>query len=163
VGGGTSRLSFWGSTLAGGAVGYNYTDSPWSSEVEFAYRSSSAKNFAPGVATGGEYASTSIMVNGRYSFATGGALQLYVGAGLGYVTEIDFDLVGGPNAGEYSDRGLFAGQIMLGADWALDDNWSLFGEVRYSATETPNLSGTGRTLRAAYSSTDILAGLTYSF
>jgi opacity protein-like surface antigen len=52
---------------------------------------------------------------------------------------------------------------MLGADWALDDNWSLFGEVRYSATETPNLSGTGRTLRAAYSSTDILAGLTYSF
>ena len=89
----------------------------------------------------------------------------YIGAGLGYVTEIDLDLGGAsPDAGEYSDRGLLAGQIILGADWGLADQWSLFGEIRYFATRTPKLSNdNGDTLEASYRTTDVLVGLTCRF
>jgi opacity protein-like surface antigen len=164
VGGSTAPLSFSALTLAGGAIGYNYGDSPWRSEIEFAYRSSEANNLAAGLGSTGEYASTSIMLNGRYTFQTSGAFQPYVGAGVGYVTEIDFDLGGGPNAGEYSDRGLLAGQMIIGADMDLGGNWALFGEARYFVTESPTLkNASGATLSADYRSLDLLAGITYSF
>jgi opacity protein-like surface antigen len=156
----TSAGSFSSSTIAGGAVGYDYPDSPWRSEIEFAYRSSEAS----GKVTG-DYASTSIMVNGRYSFPTTGPVTPYVGAGLGFITEIDFDVTSQPNAGQYNDRGGLAGQIMLGADWSLNETWTLFGEVRYFTTaDTPTLKNkAGDTLKASYRSTDVVVGVTYNF
>lgn len=151
-------LSYDSGTTLGGAIGYDYGDRPFRAELEFAYRS--------GEATGvtGDYASTTFALNGYYVFAGNGRLKPYVGLGLGYVTEIDFDVTSGANAGEYSDRGLLAGQAMLGADYALSDSLSLFGELRYFTTETPNLSGIGgATLRADYNTLDLIAGLSFKF
>ena len=153
-------LSFSSGTLAGGAIGYNYANSRWNSEVEFIYRSSSA-----GSGRTGEYASTAVMINGRYELRSNGALTPYLGAGLGYVTEIDFDVTSGTGAGEYSDRGLLGGQLIIGASWALGDSWQLFGEARYfTLLETPNLANlAGDTLRADYRSADIIVGFTFGF
>ncbi|MCE2750176.1 MAG: porin family protein [Rhodobacter sp.] len=156
----TSSISFSSSTIAGGAVGYDYPDSPWRSEIEFVYRSSEASG-----KLSGDYASTSIMLNGRYSFPVSGPVRPYVGAGIGFITEIDFDVTSQPNAGQYNDRGGLAGQIMLGADWPLNETWTLFGEARYFTTaDTPTLTNNaGNTLKASYRSTDIVAGVIFNF
>jgi opacity protein-like surface antigen len=158
--GSTRPVSFSAGAIAGGGVGYSYANSPWRSEIEFVYRSSDASG-----SLSGDYASTSIMLNGRYDFATGGSVTPYIGAGVGFITEIDFDVTSVPNAGQYSDRGGVAGQIMLGADWALNETWSLFTEVRYFTTsEAPTLKNSaGDTLRASYRSTDLVVGVIYNF
>lgn len=93
---------------AGAAVGFDY-DGPLRSELEFAYRTGDAEG------VGGDFASTTLMANLFYEFGGAGALTPYVGAGVGYVTEIDFDVETGPGAGEYSDRGRAAFQVVAGA------------------------------------------------
>jgi opacity protein-like surface antigen len=103
------------------------------------------------------------MLNGYYLFSRG-TFTPYAGLGLGYVTEIDFDVTSGPAIGEYSNRGLFAWQAVLGADYAVSDQVSLFGELRYFATETPSLTNAGgATLKADYDTIDILAGVSFRF
>jgi opacity protein-like surface antigen len=158
LGGAPQSLSYDGGAIYGGAFGYDYGDRPFRADLEFAYRSDEATG-----AIGGDYASTTVMLNGYYLFSRG-RLTPYAGLGLGYVTEIDFDVTSGPGIGEYSDRGLFAWQAILGADYALSDSLSLFGEARYFATETPTLAGPGgATLSADYDTIDLLAGVTFRF
>jgi hypothetical protein len=52
----------------------------------------------------------------------------------------------------------------FGADYALSDSFSLFGEARYFATESPTLEGPGgATLSADCDSIDLLAGIAFRF
>lgn len=157
--GGTSQpLSYDSGAIYGGAIGYDYGDRPFRAELEFAYRTGEASG-----AFGGDYASTTVMLNGYYRFSRG-SFTPYAGLGLGYVTEIDFDVTSGPGIGEYSDRGLLAWQLVLGTDYALSDSVSLFGEARYFATETPTLAGPGgASLSAGYDTVDLLAGVSFRF
>ena len=157
--GGTSQaLGYDSGSIYGGAVGYDYGDRPFRAEVEFAYRSGEATG-----AVTGDYASTTFMVNGYYLFSRG-TVTPYAGLGLGYVTEIDFDVSSGPVTGEFSDRGRFAWQAVLGADYALSDGLSLFGELRYFSAGTPSLTdAAGATLKADYDTVDILAGVNFRF
>jgi opacity protein-like surface antigen len=158
VGGPALPLGYDTGAIYGGAVGYDYGSRPFRAELEFAYRTGDATG-----SLAGDFASTTFMLNGLYEFGGNGTFQPYVGAGLGYVTEIDFDVTAGP-VGEYSDRGLLAGQVILGADYAVSDSLSLFGEARYFTTETPNLvSAGGGTLSADYDSFDLLAGVALRF
>lgn len=158
VGGTTTALSFGGGTFAGAALGYDYAG-PWRTEVEFAYRSGDAK----GAGVSGDFASTTVAVNGIYSFETATKLRPYVGVGIGYVTEVDFDLTG-TTTGEYSDRGLLAGQVIVGADYALSARWSAFGEVRAFAAKTPDLrDASGAAVHAKYRSLDLAVGLALRF
>lgn len=162
--------SFSGGLLAGGAVGYDYAG-PWRAEIEYVYRSSSVEGLPAAFAREGDYASTAIMLNGLYSFGKLGALRPYVGAGVGFTREVDFDLTSsGPAApppsavGEYSESGLFAYQAIAGADVAFGDRWSGFGELRAFAVNSPSLPGTaGRTLTADYQAIDFLVGLSVAF
>ena len=104
------------------------------------------------------------MVNGIWSFAEGTRLQPYVGAGLGVVTEIDFDVPSGAAAGEYSERGGLAFQAMVGASYALSERFSAYTELRYFDAGSVSLSGPGgANLHADYSSIDLLAGVTINF
>jgi len=59
VGASSASGKFSGSTLAGGAFGYDY-EGPWRAEIEYTYRSSDVKVPA-GFAGGGDYASTAIL------------------------------------------------------------------------------------------------------
>jgi opacity protein-like surface antigen len=159
LGGASQALSYGSGAVFGGAVGYDYGTAPFRAELEFAYRTGDSTG---GIA--GDFASTTFMLNGYYLFSSSGRLTPYAGLGLGYVTEIDFDITGGAGAGEYSDRGLLAWQAVLGLDYALSDRMSLFGEMRYFATETPSLVGpAGASLSASYDTLDILAGLSFRF
>jgi opacity protein-like surface antigen len=157
----SGAADFGAGPVLGGALGYDYADSPFRSELEFAYRSGDADPFAGGAT--GDFASTSLMINGYYDFASTGRITPYVGAGLGYVTEIDFDIAGGTAGGEYSGRGGVAWQVMAGAAYGLSDRLSLLGEVRYFDAGSRTLSGTAGNFTADYATMEAIVGLRFRF
>ena len=147
--------------LVGGAIGYDYANSPFRSEIEYTYRTGDAKTLPAAIGTGGDFASTSLMINGYYDFDTGTAWTPYVGIGVGAMTEVDFDVEGG--AGEFSDSGVFAVQVMAGASYALSDRASLYGELRYFDAGSIDMTGGGGTLSTDYNTIDVLAGISFTF
>ena len=82
----------------------------------------------------GDISTTAIFVNGYYDFNQEGALQPYVGAGIGYA---DVSVTYQPSGISVIDdsEGKFAYQIKAGATWRLENQWELFGEYAYRATE----------------------------
>jgi opacity protein-like surface antigen len=153
--------SFKSGPVAGAALGHDYANSPFRAELEFIYRSGDAKTFAGSAS--GDFASTTLMVNGYYDFKMGGSLTPYIGAGAGYVTEIDFDVAGGTGPGEYSDRGGLAWQAMGGISYAFTDRIGLSGELRYFDAGSRTLSGSAGSIKAEYASFDAIVGLRYRF
>jgi opacity protein-like surface antigen len=156
------NLGFDTGFLAGGAVGFDYPDSPFRSELEYSYRSGDADGK---LGITGDLASTSLAVNGYYDFApiSGSRVTPYIGAGLAYVTEIDFDVLTGP-VGQYSKTGMFGYQLMLGAEVPVNDRWSINGELRYFDAGSQSLrSPVGTTLRTDYATIDLLVGATFRF
>lgn len=158
-----SALDLDTGAILGGAVGYDYANSPWSAEIEFTYRTADASP-AASVGTGGDFASTALMLNGFYTFDGTGAFTPYVGLGLGVLSEVDFDVDTGAAAGEYNDTGPFAVQAMLGARYAVSARVSLYGELRYLSAGSQTLEGpAGSTLEVDYDSFDALFGLSLQF
>ena len=169
VGASSASARFDGGLLVGGAFGYDY-EGPWKAEIEYTYRSSDARRLPASFARGGDYASTSIMVNGLYSFGEVGPLRPYVGAGAGFSPELDLDLTSsGPSApppsalGNYSRSGRFAYQGIAGAELPLTDRWTGFGEFRVFAIDSPSLRSSSKTLKADYQTIDLLVGVSRRF
>lgn len=116
----------------GGGVGYDL-DPDWSLELDYVYRSNDVDRATFGgttAATNGDYASTVVSLSALRRFSSDGPVRPYVGAGLAYVTEIDFDLVDGGGETSFSDSGLGA-QLMVGVEWELNDRVALYAEARY--------------------------------
>ena len=82
----------------------------------------------------GEITNTGIFFNGYYDFNTGGPFQPYVGAGLGYS---DVEVTYQPSGISVIDdsEGKFGYQIKAGATYQLQNQWEVFGEYAYRATE----------------------------
>ena len=159
----SSSLDLDSGGIFGGAVGYDYGNGPWSAEIEYAYRTADV-NSAGMIGTGGDLASTALMLNGIYTFDTPGAFTPYVGLGIGVLTEVDIDIDAGSAAGEYNDTGTFAVQAMLGANYAVSERVSLFGELRYLSAGSQTLDGPGgSTVDVDYDSFDALVGLSFRF
>ncbi|MEX0281789.1 MAG: outer membrane protein [Arenibacterium sp.] len=146
--------------IVGGALGYDYAGSPFRAEVEYTYRTADASSLPGGIGTGGDFASTTLMLNGFYSFATTGRWTPYVGLGIGAMTEVDFDVSGG---GEFSDRSVFAAQLMVGAEYEISERATFFGELRYFDAGEVDMTGAGGSLRADYRTVDLVAGISFSF
>lgn len=157
-----NSIDFDSGQIYGAAIGYDYGGSPFRSEFEFAYRTGDADGSA-GIE--GDFASTTVALNGYYDFSNVGSARLtpYIGAGLAYVTEVDFDVAGGTAPGEYNDTGVFGYQLMVGVDYALSQRWSLNGELRYFDAGSQSLSGPGGTLKADYDTLDVLIGATFRY
>ena len=155
--------------LAGGALGYRFTDN-WSTEVAWDYRNNGADKttFSDGSSfNDGDFASALFFVNGYYRFdpVMNTKFRPYVGAGIGW-GEVDMDL---QNAGgterSYSDN-VVAGQIMAGVEYPIAQNWDLSTEVRYMNVSNMKLSqenGNGRITNVDYDPVTVGVGLTYNF
>lgn len=82
----------------------------------------------------GDITNTGIFFNGYYDFNQAGALQPYVGAGIGYS---DVSVTYQPSGITVIDdsEGKFGYQLKAGATWQLQNQWEVFGEYAYRATE----------------------------
>lgn len=157
-------VSFDTGFVAGAAFGYDYGAVPLRAELEFSYRTGDAGGLPAGVESGGDLASTSVMLNGYYMFETATRLSPYVGLGLGYATEIDFDLDTPGGTSQFSDESNLAYQVMLGAEYPVSDRWALYGELRYFSAGDVTLPGVaGTSLRTSYDTFDVIIGASLSF
>ncbi|MFK7992895.1 MAG: hypothetical protein AB8B87_02075 [Granulosicoccus sp.] len=78
---------------AGLSLRYEYTDSPWASEIGWEYRSNDAETTtADGVVLpDGNYAPNIFSLNERYSLTQGDRVTPWFGGGLTWVQELDLD------------------------------------------------------------------------
>jgi outer membrane protein W len=150
---------------AGGAFGYRYGNG-FAAEVAWDYRGHDIKRIG-NTAVDGDFASTVLFVNGYYRFDKVGAVRPFVGAGLGYITEIDIDITRGAVEQEYSRRGGLALQAMVGGEVDLTDAWSLTGDLRWTRLNTGAFKSTnpGAAVlnKPKYQPVSLNVGLTYRF
>jgi outer membrane autotransporter protein len=156
----------------GGDIGYRYGNG-WAAEVEWNYRSHGLKSLRQGgngLASDGDFASNTLLVNGVRRFVSLSPWTPYLGAGIGWVQEIDIDIK--PAAGgatrSYSAGNKTAFQLIAGVEYALTPNWRLTGDARWLRVgavamdnETGNSGGSVRSLD--YNPFSVQVGIRYSF
>jgi opacity protein-like surface antigen len=147
---------------SGAAIGYDLNKS-WGFEVDYTYRSGDIDSIGAGgaIANGGDYASVAITGNVIYSFTTDGPWRPYVGAGVGFLQEIDADLE--PTGAEVSDRGPLAYQLLAGVGYRACSAAELTLEGRYLAANGVELRGDGQTFDADYEHVGVLFGVRWRF
>jgi outer membrane protein W len=170
--GATSNASFDSGMVAGGAAGYYFTDNI-SAELAWDYRSNSLDkaNFSDGTNfNDGDFASNIFFVNGYYHLdpVMNSKFRPYVGAGLGYVQEIDIDLKNASGAEtSYSQDGEIAYQLIAGTSYDLTEDWDLTADVRYMRADSVNLKretgGTAELSKVDYDPVSLTVGAVYKF
>jgi outer membrane protein W len=130
--------------LAGAAVGRVFAGG-WRGELEFAYQRMKLENVAlgsGGPAGEGDYASTSVALNGLREFNLFGSpsARTYVGLGVAWLTEVDMDFDGGPTSRSYSGDG-FGVQALVGARYDLGPKWFVDAGARYLYASNLKLDG----------------------
>lgn len=164
--GATGTSSFDAGMIAGAAVGYFFTDNT-AAEITWDYRRNESDNntFSDGANfSSGDYASNIFFLNGFYHFdrIIESKLRPYLGAGLGYVEEIDLDL----EAGSYSSGSELATQLIAGTSYFLSNSWDLNADVRYVRASSMNLdqeNGAGTIKGINYNHITLSVGAVYKF
>jgi opacity protein-like surface antigen len=168
--GATGKGSFDAGWGFGGALGYNLTNN-FSTEVAWDYFTNGAKaTFSDGTRFDGDgdFSSSIIFLNGIYKFdpVTTHRIRPYVGAGVAYVDEIDFDTKRNGVETSYSTDGEFAWQVLAGAEYPLNDRWSLNADARYinaGSQDLKNEAGTGTIRNIDYNISSLMLGVSYKF
>ena len=142
-------------------------------EVEYSSRKNDIKSHAlNGGATlagsKGEAKSDAFMLNGYYDFATSSAFVPYLGAGVG-MAKVKFDDFGVNAISDVlnDSESQFAYQFMAGGEYRFTENWGLFAEYRYFATEDVDVNTStatgGVSNSIAYKTNNILVGARFRF
>lgn len=131
--------------LAGAAIGYQ-AGRDWRIEAEFAYQTvdhGGDPSSALGRASG-NYASTSVAVNGLYDFNLFGSdkVRSYAGLGLAWLTEVDVDFAAAGGEESYSGDG-FGVQLLAGARYDVGDRLFVDAGVRYLLASDVELEAEG--------------------
>ena len=129
------RAEFSSGIGFGGDIGYRYGNG-WAAEFEWNYRRHSLdalRQAGSNLARDGDFASNILLVNGLRRFNMSAGWTPYVGAGIGWVQEIDLDITPS-NAG--AERGYSAGsktavQLIGGVEYAFTQNWRLTADARW--------------------------------
>lgn len=166
----TGDGSFSTGWFAGAAAGYYFTEN-FAAEIAWDYRTNGNDNidFSDGTAfSDGNYASNIFFLNGYYHFDKIGDSNFkpYLGAGLGFVEEIDMDLEKAGVETSYSQEGEFAYQLIAGTSYELNDNWDLTADARYMRLRSIDLAdeaGAGAIQGINYDPFSITLGALYKF
>jgi opacity protein-like surface antigen len=173
LGAGTGLRAEFGSGLGlGGDIGWRYGNG-WAAEFEWNYRRHNLDTLTQGggnLARDGDFASNILLLNGLYRFSRPDAWTPYVGAGVGWVQEIDIDLApaaGGDERG-YSDSGQFAAQLVAGVEYRMTPQWGVTADARWLRVgsvrldnEVGNPDGSAGPL--TYNPLSVQVGLRYDF
>ncbi len=82
----------------------------------------------------GHIKNTAAFANVYYDFNRGGAVEPYVGAGIGVSrVEVDYSTATGQLGKDSSNE--FAYQVKAGATYRINDRWEAYGEYTYRATD----------------------------
>lgn len=152
----------------GGAVGYSYGYG-LSGEVEILWQTGDLSETGlqnAGLGSTGSIASLMAFANAVYKFENlgSGKFRPYVGAGLGYIEEIDSDLIlAGGGAAEFASSSGFGWQLKGGVDIALSPSWSVDLGLRYINAGRTTLTGTAGTLNVGYNVLNTTIGITKRF
>lgn len=160
------KASFGTGLGLGGDIGFRYGNG-WASELEWNWRRHDLQSLNRGattLASSGDFASNIIFVNGLRRFiGPTGSWTPYVGAGLGWVQEIDFDIPSGGTERAWSKSGKAAVQLIGGTEIPLGDTWRLTADVRVlriGNVELPAEEGvTGRLTQPRYNPVSVQVGL----
>lgn len=154
--------------LVGADISYFFTNQ-FSAELGWEYRSNKSTvilNNADQL-QGGNYASNTIYLNGRYHWIKSGHWQPYVGVGLAWLQEIDIDIMMGGKELSLSESGDIGYQLLLGADYQLKEKWKLQTELRYADFGRINLNGEEGSIAQlkgiGYKPLTVQLGLSYTF
>jgi opacity protein-like surface antigen len=167
--GNTVRAPLDSGFLTGAAIGRRLSDQ-WRIEGEFVYQSVDRPTLslgAGGPAGDGNYASTSVAINGLYDFDLLGSKRArsYVGLGVAYLTEVDIDFEQGGTERSFSgSKGAL--QVLLGVRYDLGTRAFLDVGLRYLAASNLELDAespaVGR-IRADYSPLAVTAAFGWKF
>jgi opacity protein-like surface antigen len=167
--GATGDGSYDGGFATGLAFGYRYGNG-FSAEIDWEYRRNDIDSvvFSDGTRfSKGDLASNIVSLNVYYTFAEAfGKVRPFIGAGIGWVEEVDLDLESGGVENSYSSDGDIAWRLMAGLETPLAQNWRLQGEVRYTRVAGVDLeqeSGTGRITDLDYDTWTVGIGVIYDF
>jgi opacity protein-like surface antigen len=137
-------ISVDGGFTAGAGAGYRYGEN-WAVELAWEYRSNDTETDLGGETQypDGNLASSTFYLNGYYHFAASGRWDPYIGAGLGWLQEVDIDLEGNGPERSYSGDGDTGFQLFAGANYDLTEHLVLQGEIRYAYFGDLDLEGEG--------------------
>ncbi|MEM7587727.1 MAG: OmpW family outer membrane protein, partial [Acidobacteriota bacterium] len=132
-------------------------------ELDYLYRSNDFDRvtFADGrTVSDGNYASVTIGANAYYRFRRDSAFQPYLGAGIGWIQEVDVDFEenGVETSFETDELGL---QLMAGFRWTSESRWLVDAQLRWLSASGVTMEselGAG-TVEADYKPLTLLVGV----
>jgi OOP family OmpA-OmpF porin len=148
-----------------GKVGYGFMDN-FRTELELGYRANDVDSTsAPGVNASGDVSAWTAFANVFYDFMPKEKFNPFVGVGLGAArVSVDNARANATRIIDDSDT-VAAYQGIVGASYALTDNWLVTADYRYTASFSDlDLRATnGAAVEADWSNHAIMLGLTYRF
>ena len=168
VDGASGQPSYDSGFATGIGFGYDYGNG-WRSEVDFEYRTNEYSRVSVDNSddlSGGDFSSAILYLHGIYQFKSAAmSVTPYVGIGLGWVQEIDFDASAGGVTRSYSDSGDLAYRFLAGIERAINEQWHLQAQVNYTQLTGLKLKEEGGPGTAAsdYSVWGVGLGLVFKF
>jgi OOP family OmpA-OmpF porin len=147
------REGFGTGYAAGGAAGYDF-GTGWRVELNALYQHTDLSR-VDGTATPGHLSSTGVMANATYDLLPDARFTPYVGAGVGLQN------VGGEIGGLGGRAWEPAYQAEAGLRTEVSDHASLFGEYRFSQSESVTLSDGADSAHQHFSDHALLAGVSF--
>ena len=152
----------------GFSLGYKW-NSHFSSELTWDYLTNSAKTrFSDGSSyPNGDYSARLHFLNTYYHFKSLSGLRPYVGFGAGIIQEIDIDLEDAAGEKSFSDEGGLGYQIILGAEYLINESWGIQLELANIGFSGPSFKQEGGTSTIndseGYNPWNLNMALKYSF
>jgi opacity protein-like surface antigen len=153
---------------AGLGAGYRFGNN-WAAELAWEYRSNDNETELPSGAVydDGNYASSTVFLNGYYHFDRSGRWDPYVGAGVGWLQEVDIDLEDASGEISYSGDGDIGFQVFGGVNYHFSEAWAANAEIRYGMFSDLDLEGEsdapGELQSLDYEPLTIQFGIRYAF
>ena len=103
-----------------------------------------------------------LTLNAIYRHDLGMALTPYLGVGVGLsIPHVEAEIPGVTKTEEYQVTGV-AANFFAGADYAITDNWSVFGEYKFSYGQVDADLNGGGSLQTDIISNQVILGVTYT-